>query len=63
MKSVACRACKEDCTKCGYAYPEFYRPLKLPGSILRALNLYADERKLDASVFVSDLILEKINAK
>ena len=60
MKSVACRACNEDCTKCGYAYPEFYRPLKLPGTTLRALHKYANERKLDANVLVSNLILEKI---
>ena len=63
MKSVACRACKEDCTKCGYAYPEFYRPLKLPGSTLRRLHEYASERKIDANVLVSDWILEKINTK
>ncbi|MCL1820395.1 MAG: HNH endonuclease [Oscillospiraceae bacterium] len=63
MKSVACRACKEDCTKCGYAYPEFYKPLKLPGSTLRLLHQYTNERKLDANVLVSDWILERINAK
>jgi len=63
VKSVACRNCKEDCTKCGWAYPEFYKPIKLPGSTLRALHQYADERKLDANTLASDWILEKINLK
>lgn len=63
MKSVACRACNEDCTKCGWVYPEFYKPVKLPGSTLRALHQYADERKLDANLLVSEWILERINIK
>jgi hypothetical protein len=60
---VICRACKEDCTKCGWAYPEHYRPIKIPGSALRALHQYADERKLNANTLVSGWILEKINLK
>jgi len=61
VKSVVCRNCKEDCTKCGWAYPEFYKPIKLPGTTLRTLHQYADERKLDANILASDWILEKIN--
>ena len=61
IKSVTCRACIDDCTKCGWAYPEFYRPIKLTGSVLRALHQYADERKLDANALLSEWILEKIN--
>ena len=63
VKSVACRSCTEDCAKCGWAYPEFYKPIKIPGSTLRALHQYADERKLDASVLASEWILEKINSE
>jgi hypothetical protein len=61
LKSVACRACREDCSKCGWSYPEFYRPIKLPGSTLRSLHKYADEQQLDANALVSEWILEKIN--
>ncbi|WP_289748474.1 HNH endonuclease, partial [uncultured Muribaculum sp.] len=43
IKSTACRSCKEDCSKCSWAYPEFYRPVKIPGPILRLLHQYADE--------------------
>ncbi|MDR3288572.1 MAG: HNH endonuclease [Peptococcaceae bacterium] len=63
IKSVSCRACKDDCSKCGWAYPEFYKPVKLPGSTLRALHKYTDERKLDANKLVSEWILEKINTQ
>jgi len=63
IKSVTCRACKKSCTKCGWAFPEFYKPLQLPGSTLRALHQYADERNLDANALVSEWILEKINPK
>ena len=61
IKSVSCRACASDCTTCGWAYPEFYKPILLPSPTLRALHQYADERKLDASRLVSEWIHEKIN--
>ena len=60
IKSTACRGCKEDCSKCSWAYPEFYRPLKLQGSTLRALHEYADKNNLDANQLVTSWILEKI---
>jgi hypothetical protein len=60
-KSVACRGCKDDCAKCSWAHPEYYKPIKLPGSVLRALRQYADEQKLDAHALVINWILEKIN--
>ena len=63
IKSVSCRVCSYDCTKCGWAYPEFYKPIILPGPILRSLHTYADERKLDAEKIVIEWILEKMNIK
>lgn len=63
IKSTACRGCKEDCSKCSWAYPEFYKPIKIQGSTLRALHQYADQRNLDANALVSEWILEKIQSK
>ena len=61
IKSTACRGCKEDCTKCSWAYPEFYKPVLIQGSILRMLHQYASEHKFNANKLVSEWILEKIN--
>jgi hypothetical protein len=61
-KSVACRGCKEDCAKCSWAHPEYYRPVKLPGSVLRILNQYANDHSVDVNTLVSKWILEKINS-
>jgi len=62
IKSVACRGCRDDCSQCGWAFPEFYKPIKLLGSTLRLLHRYAEEQKLDANKLVSEWILNKINA-
>ncbi len=61
IKSTACRGCKEDCNKCSWAYPEYYRPIKIQGTILRSLHQYADAKGKDANVLVTEWILEKIN--
>ena len=61
IKSTACRGCKEDCSKCSWAYPEYYRPVKIQGSVLRSLNQYADAHGKDATALVTEWILEKIN--
>lgn len=60
IKSTACRGCKEECGKCSWAHPEYYRPIILPGSILKVLHQYADTLSLDANKIVSDWIMEKI---
>lgn len=59
-KSVSCRGCTEDCMQCGWAYPEYYRPLRLSSSTLRALNTYADSHHVDPSELVTDLIYRKL---
>ena len=53
---------KNVCAACSWAYPEFYRPVKIPGPILRLLHQYADEHKVDASQLVAELILKKIES-
>lgn len=61
IKSTACRGCKEDCSKCSWAYPEYYRPIKIQGSVLRLLHQYASAQGKDANALVTEWIMEKIN--
>ena len=60
MKSVSCRSCTEDCGKCSWALPEHYKPIKIPGSVVKMVHQYAAENKLDPDKLVTDWILEKI---
>lgn len=60
IKSTACRGCHEECAKCSWAHPEFYRPVKLSGATLRLLNEYADKLGVDPTNLVTEWILEKI---
>ena len=41
MKSTSCRECKEDCHFCCWAFPEKYKPLKIPGTLIARLRAYA----------------------
>ncbi len=59
-KSVACRGCKKDCTQCGWAYPEYYRPIRLSGQTIRDINDYAEKHHLDPSQFVTEIVYEVI---
>lgn len=61
IKSTACRGCTEECSKCSWAYPEYYKPLKLQTSVLKMLNQYANDHGIDANAFVSELIIKSIN--
>lgn len=63
VKSTSCRSCTEDCSKCGWAYPEYYRPIKVPGSVLKLLHEFADANHIDADEMVTDLILRNIPNK
>lgn len=56
QKSTACRGCSKDCTKCGWAFPEFYRPITIQGPVLRMLHSYADSHRIDANALVTKLI-------
>lgn len=60
IKSAACKGCKEECSTCGWAYPEYYRPLKIPGDTLKELYDYAKKKNEDANVLVNRWIQEKI---
>lgn len=60
-KSVQCRGCTKDCTQCGWAFPEFYRPVRLSSATLRALNDYASRNNEDPSNLVTRWIHEHID--
>lgn len=62
-KSVACRGCTKDCSKCGWAYPEHYKPIVIPGSLIRLLREYADSKGLDVEQLVSDWLMERLNTE
>lgn len=59
-KSVACRGCQKDCSQCGWAYPEYYRPIRLSGQTLRAINEYAEAHHVDPSQFATDVLMAAI---
>lgn len=60
LKSTACRGCKNDCGKCAWAHPEYYRPLKITGAVLKALRQYAEGHGKDADALVRGWIMERI---
>lgn len=59
-KSVACRGCTRDCSKCGWAHPEHYRPIVIPGSLIRLLRDRADAKGLDVEKMVVEWLTEKL---
>lgn len=59
-KSVSCRGCKRDCTQCGWAYPEYYKPIRLSSQTIRDVNDYAERHHIDPSKFVTKIIYEVI---
>ncbi len=61
MKSTACRACKEDCTQCCWAFPEKYKPLKIAGETISRFRAYADEIQKDPDLLLSEIIEKEIS--
>lgn len=60
IKSSICRGCTEDCAKCGWAYPEHYRPVRIPGPVLRLIHQFADDHSLNADALVTQWILDRL---
>ena len=56
FKSTSCRDCHEDCSQCCWAYPEFYKPFKIPGKLIKKARDFAKLKGVDADEFVSDAI-------
>ena len=55
-KSTQCPNCTLDCTTCGWAFPEKYRPVKLRPDILLRLNARAKDANQDVDPFVNSLL-------
>lgn len=55
-KSMMCRGCKFDCTKCGWAFPEKFAPLRLTSKNLMAIKARALKMKCDPHKLVNELI-------
>ena len=62
MKSTACRDCKEDCSLCCWAFPEKYKPLKIPGPLIERLRTYAKKIGESPDKLVTDLITDELNS-
>jgi len=55
-KSMACRGCKFDCLKCGWAFPELFAPLRLSAENLQAVKALAEKLKCDPHILVNNLL-------
>ena len=62
MKSTACRDCKEDCMQCCWAFPEKYKPIRIPGALIEKLRIYARNHDDDPDRIVTELITQKVNS-
>lgn len=60
FKSTACRDCQLDCGDCSWAYPEKYKPLNIPGSVIQRLRAYAERINKDANKIVIELIEKEL---
>jgi hypothetical protein len=60
LKSSACRGCTEECSKCCWAFPEYYKPLKIPGPVVQLVRQYAEKNGVDPDQAVINWILEKV---
>ena len=61
MKSTACRECKEDCNLCCWAFPEKYKPLRIPGLLIERLRNFANENGEDPDEIVIKLITDMLD--
>ena len=61
-KSTQCSNCNLDCTTCGWAFPEQYRPVKLRPHIVQRLNALARERHQDVDQLANDLLNQGLGA-
>ena len=63
LKSTACRACKENCTQCCWAFPEKYKPLRLSGELTAQFRAYADSIQKDPDQLLSEIIQKELSHK
>lgn len=61
LKSTACRACKEDCAKCCWAFPEKYKPFKIDGELIVRFREYANKISKDPNLLLAEIIEKEIS--
>lgn len=61
MKSAACRACKEDCAKCCWAFPEKYKPLRIDGEVVARFREYANRISKDPEALIAEMIEKELS--
>lgn len=55
-KSTQCSNCTLECTVCGWAFPEKYRPVKIRSDIILRLNARAQETNQDVDQLANSLL-------
>jgi hypothetical protein len=60
FKSVSCRGCELDCNFCCWAFPEKYRPLRLPQNLLSKINAYCRDHSVDINEFACEVLTKSI---
>ena len=61
LKSTACRACKEDCRQCCWAFPEKYKPLKISGEMIARFRAHAEKLQKDPEQLLFKIMEEEIS--
>jgi hypothetical protein len=56
FKSMSCRDCSLDCSTCGWAFPDQYKPFRLSGDLIASVRSRATSQGLDADQLASVLL-------
>jgi hypothetical protein len=56
FKSMSCRDCSMDCSTCGWAFPDKYKPFRLSGDLIASIRSEAASKGIDADQLASALL-------
>ena len=62
-KSTQCSNCDLNCQTCGWAFPEKYRPIKLPPDVVLRVNALAKDANRPADELATELLDRALRAK
>jgi len=60
FKSSSCRDCHLDCQQCCWAHPEHYKPIRLPGELVKNVREFSEKAGCDPDEFVVKAILKAL---
>lgn len=63
FKSTACRDCKLDCQNCCWAYPEKFKPIRIPGQLVKRLREYAKKIERNSDELLTEIIEKYLENK